>query len=774
MFNFRQKKKQLKTGLELKIVAALTLVMFIFGGITVWQLYRYSKQYEINKEKHRLEEIVNVKGGILQRYFQQMSNVVNELAVDEHVRGLLKGRHEYDAVLHHFGLLNVNHMFLSIYVMDSQGEVLASLDKRFEGKNYGFRDYFKEAMQGKPYFDVAVGVTSGQLGYYISRPVKDKNGQVIGVIVGKVNPGFVQTLLRDMARVQQNGLEEILIDKDGVIVGASDSKLLFKTISEIDKNKRLDLRHKKFPNLALESSGYTSLLVAIENNINSGYFKDDYGKGWYYQIYPFETTGMFLTALMSEEYILAGVLESVKIVFAVVAIAVLATDLIVGMWIMRYMKQIDKLALAAKNIAEGKFNNPLNWKSNDQLGELVVALRKMQSRLKRWHQDLTREVEEKTKKLRERMVELEKAKLDLEKFKLAVDNVGEQIVITDPDGIVIYANKALKTITGFDPQEVVGHKVGTKDLWGGLMGKNFYRDFWKTIKTKKKMFIGEFRNKRRNGQEYIAAANVAPVLNKKGEVIYFVGIERDITKEKEIDQMKTDFISLASHQLRTPLSAMRWFLEMLLNGDMGKLTKKQREVVKDIEESNDRMIELVNGLLNISRIESGRIIVEPEMVDLKELVEDVVKDLEEYIRSKKQTVVVSVHPDLPKIKLDPKLIRQVYLNLISNAVKYTPEGGEINVFVSKKGKEIVSQISDNGFGIPKEEQDKIFKRFFRASNVVKKEVGGTGLGLYLARAVVESSGGKIWFKSQEGKGTTFWFTLPMKGMKKKKGEVRLT
>ncbi len=365
----------------------------------------------------------------------------------------------------------------------------------------------------------------------------------------------------------------------------------------------------------------------------------------------------------------------------------------------------------------------------------------------------------------------ERLSQELARYKLAVDSANDQIILTDAEGTILYANKALEKLSGYSVEEVLGTKAGTK--WGGQMDKSVYQDLWKTIKKEKKAYTGELKNRNKNGEFYDALLSISPMLDRNGEVSFFVGIERDITKEKTVDRMKTEFLSLASHQLRTPLSATRWFCEMLLIGDMGQLTEPQKDVIKDMYESNSHMIELVNTLLNISRIESGRIVIEPEPTQLNKLIQDVLKEIQPQMDAKKQHCEVKVSREIKKTNLDPKLIREVYKNLLTNASKYSPEKGKITVQVEVKGETILSTILDNGYGIPEKDKARIFKKFFRADNIISKQVEGNGLGLYLVKAIVESSGGEIWFESKEKKGTKFFFTLPKRGVVAKKGEVSL-
>ena len=348
-------------------------------------------------------------------------------------------------------------------------------------------------------------------------------------------------------------------------------------------------------------------------------------------------------------------------------------------------------------------------------------------------------------------------------------------MVTNKNGDVELINRQAEVMIGWSLAEVVGKKwyevAPLQDEKGNVIPPE-RRATQTVLQTGKPMYSSVNYYIRRDGTRFCVGTTAAPVV-VEGKTVGVIAVFRDITREREIDRAKTEFVSLASHQLRTPLSAIKWYSEMLLGGDSGPLTAEQTEFMKYIYQSNERMVELVNSLLNISRIELGRIKIDPVLTDLGELVNQVLADLQPKIAAKKLRPVVSVNPQIPKIMVDPKLIRQVYLNLLSNAVKYTAEEGMITVLISSKDDEVISQVTDTGYGIPKEDQKRIFERFFRASNALKIEADGTGLGLYLVKAIVESSHGKIWFESEEGKGTSFWFSLPLTGMSAKEGEVTI-
>jgi signal transduction histidine kinase len=212
---------------------------------------------------------------------------------------------------------------------------------------------------------------------------------------------------------------------------------------------------------------------------------------------------------------------------------------------------------------------------------------------------------------------------------------------------------------------------------------------------------------------------------------------------------------------------------MLLNGDAGAINDKQKEYLNEVYYGNQRMIDLVNALLNVSRIEMGSFVIEPEMTDIVPIFRSVMDESKPKIDEKRLILHTDFQKDLPQVFLDKKLIRIVLQNLLTNAIKYTPESGNIFLMIFVKDEKLVISIRDEGFGIPLNEQDKIFNKLFRATNVKEKETDGTGLGLYIVKSILDNSGGSISFDSKEDRGSTFTVSIPISGMHKKDGERQL-
>ncbi len=246
-------------------------------------------------------------------------------------------------------------------------------------------------------------------------------------------------------------------------------------------------------------------------------------------------------------------------------------------------------------------------------------------------------------------------------------------------------------------------------------------------------------------------------------IIFVVGssIIKGVEQIAKASIMKSEFVSVVSHQLKSPLTGMRWSLELLRGGKIGELNDKQSDYLKSTYENVSRMIRLVNDLLDVSRIENEGIKMIPQKISFGKTVEDVVNELEFFAKANNTQIKFKSEDSIPKVYVDPTRARMVVQNLIDNAIKYSSMKGDVEIELLKKGNFVCCRVHDSGVGIPEKEQKKVFNKFFRSNNVTKKQTVGTGLGLYIAKAIIESSGGKIGFTSEEGKGSVFWFTLPI-------------
>jgi two-component system phosphate regulon sensor histidine kinase PhoR len=250
------------------------------------------------------------------------------------------------------------------------------------------------------------------------------------------------------------------------------------------------------------------------------------------------------------------------------------------------------------------------------------------------------------------------------------------------------------------------------------------------------------------------------------------GVHSQHRRERQLEQTKDEFVSLVSHQLRAPLTAIRLFIEMLLDEQVGHLTQKQHEYLGNIEVSTSRMIDLVSDFLNTSRMGLEHLKIEPQQLHLEDLIDTIVTQLTPLARQQKITMTFE-KPSFPTVAVEPSLYSQIVNNLLTNALSYTPAGGTVTVSLIRTNDGYRLDVADTGIGIPESARADLFRRFYRADNAKRVVSEGSGLGLYLIKQIVEICQGKVWYESVEHKGTTFHVIIPLSGMAAKSGTTSL-
>lgn len=230
-----------------------------------------------------------------------------------------------------------------------------------------------------------------------------------------------------------------------------------------------------------------------------------------------------------------------------------------------------------------------------------------------------------------------------------------------------------------------------------------------------------------------------------------------------------EVISIVSHQFKTPLSAIKGYLEVLIEQDLGKINSGQKEYLEAALENSVRMIKLVKDLLDVSKIEENRLDFKPRLVGLEKITRKTIKELSPFVRARNCKISLKVLDKIPFLNIDPLKIKQVISNFIYNAIRYNKRRGNVEIIIRKKGNNVVFCCKDNGIGIAEADKKKIFTKFYRSEKAMIFAVGGSGLGLFISKAIIKKSKGKIWFQSKQGQGSTFCFSLPIKkyGNKKK-------
>ncbi len=423
---------------------------------------------------------------------------------------------------------------------------------------------------------------------------------------------------------------------------------------------------------------------------------------------------------------------------------------------------IKKLTLFAQNLQAGNFKLRAEIESSDEIGFLAQTLNSMAQKLQQSYSELEQKVRERTARLEEaqRIAHLGNFVHDLKTNEVYWSDESFQVHGWEPSDT--HAPPPLDVYFGvMHPDDVEAAKASIDHAMTTTgESEHIYRVIWP------------------DDSVHFVQVTSKLSLNSEGKPFELRGTFQDVTKERQIDEAKTEFVSLASHQLRTPLTAINWYTELLLTDDALKLSKDHRQYLEEIAQGSRRMTDLVSSLLNVSRIELGTFAVDTEKTQILSIFTSTLNELELLIKEKRLSIKED-NDELPEISVDAKLLRMVYQNIITNAIKYTPEKGSISIEHRLQKDHVLISIADTGYGIPQNQQSQIFTKLFRADNVLEKDTRGTGLGLYIVKSIMTESGGDVWFESpytvdgKEVQGTKFYIKLPLAGMKQKEGSKPL-
>lgn len=406
--------------------------------------------------------------------------------------------------------------------------------------------------------------------------------------------------------------------------------------------------------------------------------------------------------------------------------------------------------MSAKTLAD---RNKLNSQTADA-GEIDLESKKIEAK---GLGTRAQELEDSRRALMNILEDVEEARQKAEeeknKTQAIITNFADGLLMFDEEKNLVLINPQAGKFFGAEGKSLVGQSI--KQLGASVDFKELVDLIGKEIKI-------IFRKELKLRSDLILEASTISVVRGE-EMLGILVILHDITREKNIEKLKTEFVSLAAHQLRTPLSAIKWTLKMLLSGDLGEITAEQRDFIEKSYNSNERMIHLINDLLNVTRLEEGRYIYRLSEFKPEEAFSSVLASLKEKIDAKQINLSYHLPPKkLPTIVADREKIEIAMQNLLDNAINYSSNGDSVEVFIDGGQNGWTFKVSDSGIGIDENQKKRLFEKFYRGENAVKKDTQGTGLGLFLTKNIVESHGGQISFSSILGSGSVFSFSLPFR------------
>lgn len=546
-------------------------------------------------------------------------------------------------------------------------------------------------------------------------------------------------------------LDEII--KEAIQKGDDDDKKSFSTAQKA----KLAFSSLEYQSIAAVDNGEKALALSSLESEEYWQLKDDYKRaledyverrGRKYNE-TLEVTATQVNKIVQQTYQFLT-----KSINRLIQVAIVSVLLGIGLGIMvsrSIVKPVQMLQQGTEIIGKGNLDHQIPVETNDELGQLAIAFNKMAQKLAESYTVLESKVKERTTELAQKV----------EEDEAILASIGEGMIATDQNGKIIKMNQQAKTLFGWQEEEMIGRPANSVLIMENDKGKaiaDSKNPILTALKTAQEISL-QINFVRKDKSKFPAVVTVSPILMDK-KVIGTIAISRDITKEKEIDRMKTEFVSTVSHELRTPLTIIKEFVSLVLDEVAGSVNDKQKNYLVTAKDNIDRLARIINDLLDISKIEAGKVFLNRSFVDFKSLLNEILDHYKTYFEKKGITVQTSCDQTIPQMYLDRDKVIQILTNLIGNASKFTQPGGLVVVTALNRDKELEVSVADTGSGISTENLKKVFGKFEQFGRTAGSGAKGTGLGLAISRGLVELHGGKIWVESELEKGTKFTFTLP--------------
>lgn len=748
----------------MSIITKFTILFTaIFLVISVGIFY-FILGYSADSFKKQIFEDLVVLAEVEEGYILTFLEQVKGRAIDFSSDGLIRGYTEqivlqknkskdvvYDFNSHlRINKQSVDPTILGILIVDLEGNVIASTHNEEVGKNEANDVYFKDISGlGLNYGLAYISDVMINYHFYTENPViivaapifSIDKGIKLGYIINQISLSEINKVLSGRKQVElgalsggrgrRASLNVYLVNKENLLItpsiysneGLLKQKIVSPLVELCRENKesietyknRLDIEVLS-ASMCLPVHGWT-LLVEISSeeafSVVSGLQKE---------IILFGSLFLFILIILSALFLYGFIIKSIL-----------------------------RLREGARIVGGGNLDYEIKINSKDEFNDLAQDFNQMTSQLK----ELVISLKNSAIKIKE----------SEEKYKIMFNGAVDAIFISNPEGNFLEVNENAKKITGYKEEELL--KMNHLQIYNKEDISRCQEQFRVAIQ-KNTCFIENVNILKKNGDLVSVDIGISLLIYGNKEFMQF--IMRDVSERaalekhhKDIDHIKSQFINVVSHQLRTPLNSIRWNLEILLGGDLGVMKKEQEKFLKIMYLSNQNIINIISDLFLALEIEESKISLEKEIIDSEALINGVIDDYKKSLAIKriKLNIVKLKKGQVFNMEADRNKMAQIFSRLMDNAVKYTKEDGEINIKLEKVDNQVVVSIADNGIGIPKDEQEALFSKFFRASNAAVMYPNASGLGLFISQKIIEAHNGKIWFISQEGKGTTFFVSLPL-------------